>query len=92
MTGMGRAGAVVCGMLVLAWMVSARGAGAEGLVAEWGFEGDGGKVVKDTSGRGNNGALKNGAARVEDGIGTALKFDGVDDYAAGRGLWISGGR
>jgi len=80
MTGMGRAGAVVCGMLVLAWMVSARGAGAEGLVAEWGFEGDGGEVVKDTSGRGNNGALKNGAARVEDGIGTALKFDGVDDY------------
>jgi len=52
---------------------------AEGLVAEWTFEEVKGDVVRDTSDNNNN-AVLHGPVRVKDGIGTALRFDGVDDY------------
>lgn len=53
---------------------------AGGLVAEWTFEEGKGEVAADASGNNNDGALRNNPEWVEDGIGTALKFDGVDDY------------
>ena len=65
---------------------------AEGLVAEWTFEEGEGEVVRDTSDNNHNGTLHSGPQWVKEGIGTALKFDGVDDYVdcgAGAGLDIT---
>lgn len=53
---------------------------ADGLVAEWLFEEGQGDVVRDTSDNNNNGVLHNDPQWVEDGIGTAMRFDGIDDY------------
>ena len=53
---------------------------ADGLVAEWLFEEGEGNVVRDTSDNNNNGVLHNDPQWVDDGIGTALRFDGIDDY------------
>ena len=53
---------------------------ADGLVAEWTFEEGEGNVVRDTSDNNNNGVLHNEPEWVEDGIGTALRLDGIDDY------------
>ena len=53
---------------------------AEGLVAEWTFEEGEGDVARDTGDNNNNGVLKNGPKWVKEGIGTALLFDGKDDY------------
>jgi len=53
---------------------------AEGLVAEWMFEEGEGNVVRDTSDNNNNGILHSEPQWVEDGIGTAMRFDGIDDY------------
>ena len=51
----------------------------EGLVAEWHFDEGYGSVVKDTSGKGNDGTIY-GATWVDGKYGKALSFDGVDDY------------
>jgi len=53
---------------------------ADGLVAEWLFEEGQGDVVRDTSDNNNNGVLHNDPQWVQDGIGTAMRFDGIDDY------------
>jgi TolB protein len=52
----------------------------EGLVAEWHFDENSGNILRDTSGNGNNGTIY-GANWTSDGkLGSALQFDGVDDY------------
>jgi hypothetical protein len=61
------------------WEFSALGK-AEHLVGEWRFEEESGDTAKDSSGRGNHGALKGNPARVEGKVGKALSFDGVDDF------------
>jgi PKD repeat protein len=51
-----------------------------GLVAAYGFEENSGNTVKDSSGHGNYGIVKQ-AIRVKTGrYGKGLKFDGVDDW------------
>jgi hypothetical protein len=51
-----------------------------GLVAEWHFDEGSGNVTEDSSGNGNDG-IKYGATWTTGVSGTALEFDGVDDYA-----------
>ena len=51
-----------------------------GMSAEWTFEEGQGSVVRDTSDNNNNAVLTNGPKWVKDGIGTAMQFDGIDDY------------
>ncbi len=51
----------------------------DGLVAEWHFDEGSGSVLADSSGNGNDGVI-HGATWVEGTYGTALSFDGVDDY------------
>ena len=56
-----------------------------GLVGAWAFDDGAGGWANDTSGNGNNGTLTNmapGTCWVEGINGTALAFDGVDDYVA----------
>jgi PGF-CTERM protein/uncharacterized repeat protein (TIGR01451 family) len=50
-----------------------------GLVAEWHFDEGSGSVVKDSSGYGNDGVIR-GAKWTEGKFGSALSFDGYDDY------------
>lgn len=52
-----------------------------GLVAKWNMDEGTGILVTDTSGNGNNGTIVNGVVWVEGISGSALSFDGVDDYA-----------
>ena len=64
-----------------------------GMSAEWTFEEGQGSVVRDTSDNNNNAVLTNGPKWVKDGIGTAMQFDGVDDYLdAGSGAMQLQGR
>lgn len=51
-----------------------------GMSAEWAFEEGSGNVVRDTSDNNNNAVLINGPTWVKEGIGTAMQFDGIDDY------------
>jgi len=52
----------------------------DGLVAEWHFDEGSGNILTDTSGNGNNGTIY-GATWTTDGkFGSALQFDGVNDY------------
>ena len=56
-----------------------------GLILWYDFKGmknsDVGKgIVRDLSGKGNNGTLQNFAYTNESGYNDGLKFDGVDDY------------
>ena len=51
----------------------------DGLVAEWHFDEGSGSVLKDSSGNGNDGVI-HGATWTEGNFGSALEFDGVDDY------------
>ena len=66
--------------VVLACLTGAGQVQAAELMAEWKFEDDQGSVAKDGSSHRNDGSLRNGSARVEEGIGQALELDGVDDY------------
>jgi hypothetical protein len=50
------------------------------VVGVWLFNEGKGSVAKDTSGKGNDGTLKNGPAWIDGKFGKALQFDGVDDY------------
>jgi hypothetical protein len=55
-------------------------AGADGLVAAYSFNENAGTVAADASGRHNTGIIT-GAQHVSDGrFGSALSFDGVDDW------------
>ncbi len=53
---------------------------ADGLVAHYSFDTEQGVAAKDGSGQGNDGKILGGAAWVKGKFGTALSFDGVDDY------------
>ena len=65
---------------VAASLLVAGASGAEqGLVARWDFGQGSGAVLKDTSGNGNDGAIK-GAQWVANGNTYALQFDGIDDH------------
>ena len=51
-----------------------------------------GKVARDKSGNGNDGALEGGVAWTKDGkMGNAISFDGVDDYVKLSKLPLAGG-
>ena len=49
-------------------------------VGMWLFDEGKGDVAKDSSGNQNDGTLKNGPKWVTGKSGTALEFDGIDDY------------
>ncbi|MBL8215965.1 MAG: LamG domain-containing protein, partial [Bryobacterales bacterium] len=53
---------------------------AEKPVAHWQFDEGSGTVCADSSGNGNQGALRNGATWTAGRSGTALSLDGVNDY------------
>ena len=53
----------------------------DGLVAKWHFDEGSGSVLKDSSGNGNDGVIY-GATWVDGKYGSALSFDGVDDYVS----------
>ena len=50
-----------------------------GLLAYWKFDEGSGTVATDSSGNGNNGVL-HGPTWINGKVGSALSFDGVDDY------------
>ncbi|MCK4826095.1 hypothetical protein KA005_60675, partial [bacterium] len=52
----------------------------DGLVAHWKFDEGNGTAAYDSSGNNNTGTLMNGATWVEGRCGSALSFDGSDDY------------
>jgi hypothetical protein len=49
-------------------------------IAHWKFDEGKGDIAYDSSGNGNNGTLINGPTWVSGKFGSALSFDGVDDY------------
>jgi hypothetical protein len=51
-----------------------------GLVGYWSFNEGAGTAAMDSSGNGNTGTLINGPTWVSGKSGTALSFDGADDY------------
>ncbi|MDH3455888.1 MAG: fibronectin type III domain-containing protein [Gemmatimonadota bacterium] len=55
-------------------------AGPPGIVAHWTFDEGSGNVAGDASGNGNVGTLMNGPIWVPGYSGTALSFDGDDDF------------
>ena len=67
--------------MVMAGNVNAQERIAEekGLVGYWRFDEGKGNAAKDLSGKGNDGKI-HGAQWVKGKYGTALKFDGIDDY------------
>ena len=50
------------------------------IVGAWLFNDGKGDIAKDSSGKGNDGTLKNGPVWVEGKFGKALQFDGTDDF------------
>ncbi len=65
-------------LLAIALLVPVQ-AQEDGLVAEWHFDEGSGNILKDSSGNGNDGTIY-GANFMEGKFGTALNFDGIDDY------------
>jgi hypothetical protein len=53
-----------------------------GLIGYWKFDEGSGNTTFDSSGNGNNGTLENNPTWVSGKYGTALDFDGIDDYVA----------
>lgn len=51
-----------------------------GLIGWWTFDEGSGDVARDSSGKNNHGKLVNGPAWMPGRAGTALSFDGKDDY------------
>ena len=51
-------------------------------VAQWDMDEGSGSVINDKSGNGNDGTLVNGTTWAQGKHGTALSFDGVDDYVS----------
>ena len=81
-------------VLAGAWaLFAAAGVSAgEGPVAHWDFNEGRGSVLHDRSGNENHGTI-HGARWVPSGVGSALRFDGEDDYVDcgnGPGLDITG--
>jgi hypothetical protein len=66
--------------LVFARVSSLSYAPVSGLVAWWEFNEGSGTTALDSSGNGNHGTIFNGATYVPGVSGTALQFDGADDY------------
>jgi hypothetical protein len=54
----------------------------EGLVGLWLFDEGSGASAQDSSNKRNNGKLMNGPKWVQGNSGTALSFDGIDDYVS----------
>lgn len=52
----------------------------EGLVAEWHFDEGSGNILRDTSGSGNDGTIYGATWTTHGKFGSALQFDGVNDY------------
>ena len=52
-----------------------------GPVAQWDMDEGSGSVINDKSGNNNNGTLVNGTTWIQGKHGSALSFDGADDYA-----------
>ena len=52
------------------------------LAGEWRFEEGAGGVAVDSSGNENNGIIHSGSWTEEGQVGTALEFDGLDDYVS----------
>ncbi len=50
------------------------------LVGAWLFDEGGGNIARDSSGKGNNGTLKNDPSWITGKFGKALEFDGKDDF------------
>jgi len=61
-----------------------------GLVARWPFNEGGGTVAHDTSGNGNTGFLTNGPQWTDEPSGSALDFDGSNDYVDAGSFDVSG--
>ena len=51
-----------------------------GLVGAWGFDETSGTAVTDASGRGNNGTIAGATRSTAGKFGSALTFDGVNDW------------
>jgi len=54
--------------------------GDSGLVAEWHFDEGSGNLLIDSSGNGNNGTIYGATWTTEGKFGSALQFDGMNDY------------
>ena len=54
----------------------------DGLVGFWAFDEGSGKTAADVTGNGHDGKFEGAPTWVEGKFGTALEFDGVDDYVA----------
>jgi len=52
----------------------------EGLIVHYSFDEGEGRILNDNSGFGNNGKIIGGAEWINGSFGSALKFDGKDDY------------
>ncbi|MGE5295413.1 MAG: LamG-like jellyroll fold domain-containing protein, partial [Solirubrobacterales bacterium] len=71
---------VVLSVLLLGATGSAFAGSDPTLVGWWWFDEGSGTMANDSSSYGNHGTLTNGPVWVEGVFGTALQFDGVDDY------------
>ena len=69
----------IVAIVLAALCVAASAADEKGLVAHWDFNKGKGNVLHDKSGNKNDGRIY-GAAWVKGTVGTALQFDGKDDY------------
>ena len=75
--------APLLGMLLLGTLSPAQTEGGQpeaGLIAYWPFDEGSGELAQDATGQGHDGELKNGPEWVEGVQGSALRFDGLDDY------------
>ncbi|MCK4401021.1 LamG domain-containing protein [bacterium] len=70
---------VLTSLLVLSLIDLARAEDAASLVGCWHFDEEKGQIAKDSSGNKNNGEIR-GATWVKGISGSALQFDGKDDY------------
>ena len=76
---------------VLVLVAAGTGKAAEpGLIGWWRFDEGSGTVARDSSGRGNDGAIKGDPQWVAGKTGSALELDGNGDYVEVGGVGISG--
>ena len=76
-----RCALILCGM----WAIlagTAFGIAPDEVAAIWLFDEGRGKIVRDSSGNGNDGTINGDPKWVEGRFGKGLEFDGVDDYVA----------
>jgi len=78
-------------VLVLVLVTAGEGkAGEPGLIGWWRFDEGSGTVARDSSGNGNDGALKGDPQWVIGWTDSAIEFDGSGDYVEIGGVGISG--